>query len=308
MKIAAAVVLVCLLLYFFIKYLTLKGQIKSFTRQVEALKDEDYCRGIRVDSFDKDIVGLAVALDEHTEIQRSIRAEYADSRERLGNIISGISHDFRTPLTASLGYLQLIEKSGELSEKNAEYLGIATERNRYLKELSDEFFELTKLENSNESADVEAINLSNLISDAAAEQYDWIEQRGILPEIDISDGIIIEGCRRYVMRIVDNIFSNAQKYALGKLSVSLSQADGKAVLTASNDSEELDGIDVSRVFDPFYKSSSRSKSGSGLGLYVVKCLCEKLSAKVSAEVYENDDERAEFKVTIIFDIDKKTAV
>ena len=63
MKVAAAVVLVCLLLYFLIKYLTLKGQIKSFTRQVEALKDEDYCRGIRIDSFDKDIVGLAVALD-----------------------------------------------------------------------------------------------------------------------------------------------------------------------------------------------------------------------------------------------------
>ena len=56
---------------------------------------------------------------------------------RFDTVISGISHDFRTPLTASLGYLQMIEKTGELSPQNAKYLAVAIQKNQYLKELSD---------------------------------------------------------------------------------------------------------------------------------------------------------------------------
>ena len=75
--------------------------------------------------FDKDIVKLAVKVNEHTDIQRKLGNDYEQSKKQLSTVISGISHDFRTPLTASLGYLQMIEKSGALSEKNAEYLAVA---------------------------------------------------------------------------------------------------------------------------------------------------------------------------------------
>lgn len=299
MNIIAIAVIVCLSLLFIImlvKYIDLKKQIRSFCKQVENRKNIEYNRPVRVDGFDKDIVELAVKINEHTDVQRSLNVEYKHSREQLNNIISGISHDFRTPLTASLGYLQMIEKSGELSEKNAEYLDIAVRKNEYLKELSDEFFELSKLENSNEEITTESINLSNLISDMLMEQYDWMQEREIVPDFDISDGIMIDSNRRYIMRIVQNLLANAEKYASRNFGVLLSETGDKIILSVSNDTDNKTDIDINNVFEPFYKAPSRNKSGSGLGLYVVKRLSEKLGGQASAEF----DEKGRFVINIIF--------
>lgn len=293
------VVIVCLFVLFFVfflKYIILKRQIKSFGRQVESRKDVEYGSPIKVDNFDRDIVDLAVKLNEHTDIQRILDVEYKRSREQLNNVISGISHDFRTPLTAALGYLQMIEKSGELTEKNAEYLEIALQKNAYLKELSDEFFELSKLENGQENVALESINLSNLISDFVMEQYGWMQEREITPDFEISDGIVIESNLNYVMRITENLFSNAQKYTLKNLGVSVSKNESRVILSVFNDTEESMEIDITRVFEPFYKPVSRNKSGSGLGLYVVKCLSDKLGIEAKAEF----DKNGFFRITVIF--------
>ncbi len=293
------IIIICLFVLFavfFVKYITLKKQIKSFGRQVEQRKNIEYSSPIKVDNFDRDIVSLAVKLNEHTDIQRSLDVEYKRSKEQLNNVISGISHDFRTPLTASLGYLQMIEKSGELTEKNAEYLKIALQKNTYLKELSDEFFELSKIENSKDEISVESINLSNLISDILMEQYNWMQERNISPDFEIADGIVINSNRHYIMRIVENLLSNAEKYAFTHLGISLAEENGKIILSAFNDTEDSTAIDINRVFEPFYKPYSRNKSGSGLGLYVVKCLSEKISAHVSAEF----DNSGDFRVTVKF--------
>lgn len=291
------IIIICLFVLFFIfflKYIILKKQIKSFGRQVESRKDVEYGSPIKVDNFVRDIVELAVKLNEHTDIQRSLDVEYKRSKEQLNNVISGISHDFRTPLTASLGYLQMIKKSGELTEKNAEYLEIALQKNTYLKDLSDEFFELSKIENGREEIVNENINLSNLLSDLIMEQYSWMQERNISPVFNIADGIVIKSNPRYIMRIAENLFSNAEKYAHSRFGVSLADDEGKIILSVFNDTEDSMDIDIKRVFEPFYKPSSRNKSGSGLGLYVVKCLCEKLNANVSA----NFDEKNNFRITI----------
>lgn len=291
------IIIICLFVLFFIfflKYIILKKQIKSFGRQVESRKDVEYGSPIKVDNFDRDIVELAVKLNEHTDIQRSLDVEYKRSKEQLNNVISGISHDFRTPLTASLGYLQMIKKSGELTEKNAEYLEIALQKNTYLKELSDEFFELSKIENGREEIVNENINLSNLLSDLIMEQYSWMQDKNIAPDFDIADGIVIKSNPRYIMRIAENLFSNAEKYAHSRFGLSLTECGGKVILSVFNDTEDSMDIDIKRVFEPFYKPSSRNKSGSGLGLYVVKCLCEKLNANVSADF----DEKNDFRITI----------
>ena len=293
------IIIVCLLVLsalLAVKYISLKKQIKSFGIQVEQRKNIDYSSPIKVDFFDRDIVDLAVKLNEHTDIQRSLDVEYKRSKEQLNNVISGISHDFRTPLTASLGYLQMIEKSGGLTGKNAEYLEIALQKNTYLKELSDEFFELSKIENGHEEMTVESVNLSNILTDLLMEQYNWMQERNISPDFNIADGIVINSNRRYIMRIVENLLSNAEKYTFTHLGISLSEENGRITLSAFNDTENGTEIDINRVFEPFYKPSSRNKSGSGLGLYVVKCLAEKLFADVFAEF----DNSGDFRITVEF--------
>ena len=287
MEILLGAVCVCLLLLSAVllrKYLSLKRNIRSFSRELEKLKDSGYSQPLKVSDFDKDIVELAVKVNEHTDIQRKLAMEYEESRRQLGTVISGISHDFRTPLTASLGYLQMIEKSGGLTGKNAEYLSIAMEKNRYLKELSDEFFELTKTESGGEELTYEEINFSNILTETVLEQHDWISQRNISADIDIADGIIISADSRSLTRILNNLMSNAQKYAVDSFAVNLSREGEQVRLSVENTVADSASVDIGRVFEPFYRMDSRTSKGSGLGLYVVKLLCGRLGWDVAAEI------------------------
>ena len=287
MEILLGTVCVCLLAVLAVvlwKYISMKLNIRHFSRELEKMKDSDYRQPVKVSDFDRDIVELAVKVNEHTDIQRRLGAEYEESKKQLGTVISGISHDFRTPLTASLGYLQMIEKSGELSGKNAEYLAVAMQKNRSLKELSDEFFELTKIENGGEEPDISEVNLSNVLTEALLEQHSWIAQRNISAGIEVADGIVIRTDRRYLTRILDNLMSNAQKYAADSFSAVLERDGDRIRLRVSNTLEDAEAVDADRVFEPFYRMDARTAGGSGLGLYVLKLLCERLGWNVSASI------------------------
>ena len=297
MEIILAMVCVCLLVILIVllwKYISLKKNIRRFSQELERLKNSDYKQPVKVTDFDKDLVDLAVKVNEHTDIQRQLGVEYKEQKKQLGTVISGISHDFRTPLTASLGYLQMIEKSGELSKKNAEYLAIVMQKNQYLKELSDEFFELTKIENGKEELKLEELNLSNILTETVLEQHSWIAERNIATDFEIDDGIVIQADVHCLTRILSNLMSNAQKYTADRFGISLKQDGGQVTLRVGNTLADCSSLDIDRVFEPFYRMDARTAGGSGLGLYVVRILCDRHGWTVRAEVKNN-----QFDVTIL---------
>ena len=256
METALIVICVCLLVLFFglmYKYVSVKRNIRRFS-------------------------------NEHTDIQRQLGAGYEESKKQLSTVISGISHDFRTPLTAALGYMQMIEKSGELSEKNAEYLGIAMQKNRYLKELSDEFFELTKIENTARELDIREVRLSNILTETVLEQHSWIAERGISTDFDIAEGIVVKTDMHCLTRVLENLMSNAQKYTDDSFGVTLSRRGEKVYLRVSNTLSDSTSLDIGKVFEPFYRMDARTSAGSGLGLYVVSVICGRLGWSVEAHM------------------------
>ena len=280
-------VIVCLFLFsgwILMKYCLLKRNIRNFSSELEKLKDSDYRQPVKVTDFDADLVKLAVLVNDHVDIQRELGTGYREKEKRLGTVISGISHDFRTPLTSSLGFLQMIEKSGELTGKNMEYLMTAIQKNRYLKELSDDFFEFAKSENRSGELASETVNLSNIITETVLEQHEWTESRGLETEFEVEDGIVINTDHHMLERILENLMSNVRKYADGSFGVSLKNAEDHVTLKVFNGLSEGVSVDTERVFEPFYRMDARTSEGSGLGLYVVKLLCERLGWTVSAEI------------------------
>lgn len=181
----------------------------------------------------------------------------------------------------------MIEKSGKLSDKNAEYLGIAMQKNKYLKELSDEFFELTKIENGKEKLNLEEINLSNVLTETVLEQHSWIAERSIATVVEIADGIMIQADVHCLTRILSNLMSNAQKYTADSFGVTLKQDSERVMLHVSNTLADCSSLDIDRVFEPFYRMDARTAGSSGLGLYVVKMLCDRLGWRVGAELNDN---------------------
>lgn len=268
----------------FVRLFQYKKQLRSFAARLVERKSADMNQPVTVDYFDKDVVALADALNEYTDLIKQQTANLEGDRRQLKQVIAGISHDFRTPLTAAKGYMQMIEKSGQLDEKNAEYMQIAIEKTNYLKELSDTFFEVSAIEANTEPVQLEVVHLTNLLSELVMGQYEWIQERKLDTDFQIPEkDIIIESNAKLLSRIIENLFSNAKKYAVSRLQFTLTQSDDGFVITMSNDMEVSEDFDISRVFEAFYRETARHSEGTGLGLYIVKCLADKLGMTVSAD-------------------------
>lgn len=299
MEIILGIICVCLVVFFSVvlwKLISLKCNIRHFFQELERHKDTGYRQPVKITDFDKELIALAVKINEYADIQHQLSEEYEQRKKKLDTVISGISHDFRTPLTASLGYLQMIEKTGELSPQNAKYLAVAIQKNQYLKELSDEFFELTKMDSNQEKLHLEAINVSNLLTEMLLEQYGWIEERNICAKFNIQDGIITQIDLHLFERILNNLLSNAKKYTANDFFVSLRENGESVLLCVNNSLSNVESVDIDRVFEPFYRMDARTAGGSGLGLYVVKLCCDRLGWNVRAELKEDNI----FSVKIMF--------
>lgn len=292
MEIILIILCICFLFLFvftFLKLMIIKQQIKHFTEETKALKSDDYKKIITSESFDNDIVELANALNSHINFRNELYKKYLASDRRLKEIISGISHDFRTPLTAANGYLQMIEKSGQLSGVEHEYLEIAIQKTNYLKTLSDDFFELAVLESNKDNPELETVNITRLMTECILSQYYRIEDEQLSVDIDIPEKpVLIIGNRHILNRIFENLLSNAIKYAKSTISAKITDENGIVKIFVSNDVNDKGSIDISSIFNPFYRGNIRTKEGSGIGLYVVKTLSEQLGICVKAHFEKND--------------------
>lgn len=283
-----------------IKVFTLKKQINIFSKKIRERNIEDSHEMFKVITFDKDVLGLADALNEDDNKQKKIYAELIRDRDKMNYLVSGISHDFRTPLTASLGYLQLIEKTGKIDDpKCLEYLRIVKEKNDYLKTLSDDFFDLSKLSGKTlDETVLSEVDLSRETEEAMLQFYDRMNDKGLNVTMNIDKGIIIRSERLSVVRIIDNLLSNSVKYSASYIDVKLI---GKKLIV-TNDFDMKNDFDPKLIFEPYYQGGARGENGSGLGLYVVSRLCDTLSFSKECKKENNV-----FTIEVFFD-DEKTVV
>lgn len=291
-----------------------KRQIKIFAEKTGARVEFDMNAPVSVDYFSKEITDLANALNAYTDKAKKYNLDLVKEQQRLKNVMAGISHDFRTPLTAARGYLQLLDKKGAIGTDERKYYNIIIEKMDYLAMLSDAFFSVSKIEAGGEDIELHRVNITNLLTETLLGQYPWIEENGIRLTADIPEqDIYVMSNEDCLMRIFNNIFSNTRKYAETSLSISLKQADpedknntsdknnkynkNNYILTFENDMELRDEIYSGRVLEAFYRGSSRTSEGSGLGLYIVEQLAVRMNHRVEVEINKNI-----FKIILIFSL------
>lgn len=282
------VILIIIIIIILVRIWQYKCQMRAFIRLTQKRLDSESNHMITVEYFNKDILLLADTLNEYTALKKKAILEFKNEQKQLKNVIAGISHDFRTPLTAAKGYLQFVFKNNNLSLKDKEYLMIAMEKVNYLHQLSDEFFEISYLDAKSSNVDLQPLLLNKILAELILSQNEWIEKGNyktnfIMPEKDI----YILSNEHYLKRIIENIFTNLKKYVKTNIGVSLYIENESVKLIIRNDTFDSLELDIKRVFDPFYRENSRHSKGSGLGLYVVKSLAEQMNYQVSATYINN---------------------
>lgn len=259
---------------------------KSANEISEAFRDRltaDTNTLIDISSRDRCMRKLATDINIQLRLLRSQRNLYLSGDRELKDAVTNISHDLRTPLTAICGYLELLKKEDQ-SDAIRRYLTIITERTEAMKALTEELFRYSVIASTSDSMELVPVNINHVLEESIAANYAALSNAGITPEIIIPKEAVHRSLNRAALiRIFNNLITNAVRYSDGDLTIELRE---DARISFSNTAAELDEIQVGKLFDRFYTVESARQS-TGLGLSIAKILTEQMGGEISANYAGN---------------------
>ena len=268
----------------FIKVMMLRKSIREIRMKFLSREETDSGTKIGTTSRDGEIRKLVSELNRTLEKMHAKYVLNVQGDAELKRSIINVSHDLRTPLTAIIGYLDMIKEknSTEMPEEVTGYLKIIDDRAHYMKDLTDELFEysLTFRDDTGKPLELSDVRLNQMVEDCLMDYYGALTEKGITPDVYITENDIIRKLNpAAVDRILSNLMSNALKYTADKLKIELTD---EGEIRFSNNAEELNELNVNKLFDRFYTVNT-GKNSTGVGLSIAKALTEKMGGKISAD-------------------------
>ena len=266
-----------------IKIILIKRSIREIADGFAGKIETDTNTLIDVSTGDKDIVMLAEKLNHGLRELRKEHLQYHQGNAELKTAITNISHDLRTPLTAICGYLDMLDKTDD-KEKQARYIEIMKERSGMMKQLTEELFKYSMIISDEEELTTEKVYINQLLAESISGFYPALSEKGITPDISISDKRIERNVNKAALtRVFTNLLNNAVKYSDGDLKIILTD---ECEIIFSNHAKGLSAATVEQLFDRFYTVQTAYNS-TGIGLSIVRALVERMHGSVSAS-YENE--------------------
>ena len=229
--------------------------------------------GKTVDSFNNMTMRLRESLKEQEEIQHSRR-----------DIITGLAHDLRTPLTSIKGYVEgLRDGIADTPEKQERYFERIFASTATMEKLLNDILTVSKLEAGNISIDLQKIKVNDFLDDCQSSISLYLEKRGFESDYDnkCSDNAYVMLDSDQFQRVIRNIVSNSIKYSKediqGVIKFSATEYESTVIIAIEDNGIGVTSENLPKLFDSFFRAdSSRTQSdeGSGIGLYVCKQIVE----------------------------------
>ena len=261
-----------------VKIIWLTKNISRLTEDMKSIVVMDTNALLTVSSGDKQLKKLAADLNRQLSVVRKLRIKYENGDRQMRNSITNISHDLRTPLTAIIGYIEILQRS-ELTEEQKQALSVIEKRTHELISLTEELFRYALTMDNEVGYAVEEVCVNDILEESLLSFYAVFHEQGIEPTYEICKSKIIRNTNRQALgRIFSNIISNALKSSQKDFSVTLTE-DG--VINFSNRAT-ISQVDVEHLFDRYYTVKSNSVS-TGLGLSIARLLSDTLGFQLAAE-------------------------
>lgn len=203
-------------------------------------------------------------------------------------LISNVSHDLKTPLTAIITYVNLLKQDDIPEETRKNYVNTLDMKSQRLKVLIEDLFEVSKAQSGNIQMNYMDVDVVNLMKQLRLEMEDKIADSDLvfrwnLPEEKVV--LSLDGQRTY--RVFENLLTNSLKYALSGSRVFIDVVNGEDAveIVFKNTSAMEMPIDASQLTERFVRGeASRTSEGSGLGLAIVKNFVELQGGSFKIEI------------------------
>ena len=212
-----------------------------------------------------------------TGLERALQ-EKVKSERLKADLITNVSHDIKTPLTSIINYVDLLKRERIQDPKIAAYLEVLDQKSQRLKTLTEDLVEASKASSVNMKLEVSDIDLLELVQQTNGEFEERFAMRKLELVCNVPDDIlIIRADGRRLWRVLENLYTNAVKYAMehSRVYADVVEQDGKAIFIIKNVSENPLNISPDEITERFVRGDvSRTTEGSGLGLSIAKSLIQ----------------------------------
>lgn len=210
------------------------------------------------------------------ELRAAVEKAVKDERTKT-ELITNVSHDLKTPLTAVISYIDLLKKCDITDETALSYINVLDEKSIKLKRLIEDLIEASKVSTGNVTLNPVGINLTELAVQTIGEMNDLFDENNLdirFSEPSVPPVIFADSQKTF--RIIDNLLNNARKYSEpgSRVYVTVSSNDYYGIFEVKNISREPLNITPEELTERFVRGDkSRTAEGNGLGLSIAKDLC-----------------------------------
>jgi two-component system phosphate regulon sensor histidine kinase PhoR len=221
-------------------------------------------------------VGQAIVMQDITYLKELDRIK--------SEFVTTVSHDLRSPLTAILGYVELIERSGPVTEQQADFVRRVRLSVEQITQLISALLDLGRIEAGLDSGRENA-RLSTLAGYAVEGLRAAAEAKKLTLEVDLPTELpMVSGIPLRLRQLVANLLENAIRYTPegGKVSVRALAEEGQVIVQVSDNGPGIPPADQPYLFDKFFRASNvpGGVPGTGLGLSIVKSIVDSHNGRI----------------------------
>ncbi len=221
-------------------------------------------------NFAEDIANIQDGLKN--AVEEAVRGERMKT-----DLITNVSHDLKTPLTSIITYVDLLQQENLVNETAKKYVGVLHDKSYRLKQLIEDLIEVSKVSSGNVNVEKMRVDYRQLVMQALGEMEEKIADAGLELKISCPEPVFIDADGRHMWRILENLISNAVKYAMAnsRVYVDIFVVGDSGILVMKNISADPIDFDATRLTERFVRGDeSRTTEGSGLGLSITRSLTE----------------------------------
>lgn len=282
-----------LIIYSIILYFCMKKYVQNIQAQYRNLFDatRSIANGNLQTQLDHDWGIFESYKEELSKIQDGFKVaveEEVKSQKMKTELITNVSHDLKTPLTAITTYIELLEDENITPEQRTEYLDVLKRKSARLKFLIEDLFEVSKATSGNITLNLVDVDICNLMRQVYLEYEDRVEEADLVFRFQMpEEKTLLKLDSQKTYRIFENLYTNIIKYAMPhtRVYVKAEKAESGIIIELKNMSAEELNIPAEDLTDRFVRGdSSRNTEGSGLGLAIAKSFVEVQGGKMEVEI------------------------
>ncbi len=262
------------------------SRVRKLNNATQAIAKGKFDTGVSFKGNDE-ISQLAKGFNKMAE---DLKVSDASKRD----FVSNAAHELRSPMTSINGFVEGMLDGTIPQEKHKDYLQIVSSEVKRLTKLVKTMLDLSRIESGREKITMKKVDINEIIRHVVIRLMQKIEQKGICPEIEISDEPLwVLADEDKIEQVLQNLVDNAIKFTDegNALVLSTVRKANKVYVTVKDEGAGISENELKFIWDRFYtvdKARSGEKTGTGLGLSIVKSIIDQHGENISVKSTVNE--------------------